>query len=43
MSDLPENIPDDLRKQLETVLGFKTHPNPADIWAVVREWLAERG
>lgn len=34
----PQDIPEDLRKQLETVMGYRTFA-PIDVWAAIKEWL----
>lgn len=34
----PSMIPEDLRKRLDTVLGFRSYGS-ADMWAEIKEWL----
>jgi hypothetical protein len=38
----PHDLPPDLRRRLETVLGYRSF-GPADVWGVVRDWLEEVG
>lgn len=40
MTDWPQTVPADLRPRLEEVLSYRSH-GPAELWGVVREWLAE--
>lgn len=35
----PKTVPDDLRRKLEAVLGYRNRPAPQDIWGAVLEWL----
>jgi len=43
MSQLPENIPETLRAQLETPLGFRGRCTPADLWPYIKAWLIKDG
>lgn len=36
----PHDLPPDIHRRLETVLGFRSF-GAADVWGVVREWLEE--
>jgi hypothetical protein len=38
----PKTVPDDLRRKLEAVLGYRNRPAPQDVWGVVLEWLEAR-
>lgn len=38
----PKSLPDDLRRRLEGVMGYRSF-GPAEVWDAVREWLEERG
>ena len=35
----PKKVPDDLRRKLEAVLGYRNRPAPQDVWGAVLEWL----
>lgn len=35
----PKTVPDDLRRKLEAVLGYRNRPAPQDVWGAVLEWL----
>jgi hypothetical protein len=35
----PKTVPDDLRRRLEAVLGYRNRPAPQDVWGAVVEWL----
>lgn len=37
----PKTVPDDLRRKLEAVLGYRNRPAPQDAWGAVLEWLEE--
>ena len=37
----PKTVPDDLRRKLEPVLGYRNRPAPQDVWGAVLEWLEE--
>lgn len=34
-----QTIPDDLRRRLENVMGYRSF-GPQDLWGEIREWLA---
>jgi len=36
----PTDIPPDLRRNLETVLGFRSF-GPAELWGEIRDWLVK--
>lgn len=38
----PKSLPDDLRRHLEGVMGYRRF-GPAEVWDAVREWLEEQG
>lgn len=37
----PKTVPDDLRRKLDAVLGYRIRPVPQDIWGAVLEWLEQ--
>lgn len=39
----PKTVPDDLRRKLEAVLGYRNRPAPQDVWGAVLEWLEANG
>jgi hypothetical protein len=39
----PKTVPDDLRRKLEAVLGYRNRPEPQDVWGAVLEWLESKG
>jgi hypothetical protein len=39
----PKTVPDDLRRKLEAVLGYRNRPAPQDVWGAVLEWLEMNG
>jgi hypothetical protein len=39
----PKSVPDDLRRKLEAVLGYRNRPAPQDVWGAMLEWLQEIG
>lgn len=43
--DMPwsKTVPDDLRRKLEAVLGYRNRPEPQDVWGAVLEWLEAEG
>ena len=41
-SSWPHNVPPDLRRRLENVLGFRSY-GPAELWGEIREWLFLHG
>ena len=43
MSKLPDTIPETLRAQLETPLGFRGRCTPADLWPYIKAWLIKDG
>ena len=40
---LPDSIPDVLRAEFETTLGFQGRCTPADLWPNVKAWLVKEG
>jgi hypothetical protein len=38
----PRSIPPDLRRQIENILGQRSH-GPAEIWGEVYDWLVKHG
>ena len=40
---LPDSIPDVLRAEFETTLGFQGRCTPADLWPSVKAWLVKEG
>lgn len=43
MYELPDTIPDTLRRELETPLGFQGRCEPADLWPYIRAWILKEG
>jgi hypothetical protein len=39
----PKTVPDDLRRRLEEVLGYRNRPAPQDVWGALLEWLEGEG
>lgn len=39
----PKTVPDDLRRRLDAVLGYRNRPAPQDVWGAVLEWLEGEG
>lgn len=39
----PKTVPEDLRRKLEAVLGYRNRPMPQDLWGAVLEWLEAEG
>lgn len=35
----PSTVPDDLRRKLDAVLGYRNRPAPQGVWGAVLEWL----
>jgi len=40
---LPDTIPDTLRSELETPLGFQGRCTPADLWPYIKAWIVKDG
>ncbi len=40
---LPDTIPDTLRTELETPLGFRGRCTPADLWPYIKAWIVKDG
>ena len=40
---LPDTIPDTLRTELETPLGFQGRCTPADLWPYIKAWIVKDG
>ena len=40
---LPDSIPESLRAEFETTLGFQGRCTPADLWPSVKAWLVKEG
>jgi hypothetical protein len=38
----PNSCPPDLRRELESVLGWRSH-GPAEIWGAMKEWAERHG
>jgi hypothetical protein len=43
MIELPNTIPETLRRELETPLSFRGRCNPADLWPYFKAWLVKDG
>jgi hypothetical protein len=39
MASWTKTIPDDLRRSLDAVLGYRNRPAPRDVWGAVFDWL----